>query len=170
MHARKCQNQVLTCICTLFRAVHLDPESPCWLLWISIRLDFTSSFQELFCSYSKVLLCFRAYQSLSTFKGRKAWIPHHFLFRLRLCPERRFVMTLGYHSSSIISTFYGSFAFTPFCFLQQASVLSSARREELRRMQEESEKLKANPLLWLVSPHVKVSAFIVLRFFYSITI
>ncbi|CAH1396808.1 unnamed protein product [Nezara viridula] len=39
---------------------------------------------------------------------------------------------------------------------EEVSVLSSARREELRRMQEESEKLRANPLLYLVSPHVKV--------------
>ncbi|KAL1124100.1 hypothetical protein AAG570_001870 [Ranatra chinensis] len=38
---------------------------------------------------------------------------------------------------------------------EEVSVLSSARREELRRMQEEAEKLKANPLLYLVSPHVK---------------
>lgn len=36
------------------------------------------------------------------------------------------------------------------------SVLSSARREEVRRMQDEAEKLRANPLLYLVSPHVKV--------------
>lgn len=39
---------------------------------------------------------------------------------------------------------------------EEVSVLSSARREELRKMQEESEKLRANPLLYLVSPHVKV--------------
>ncbi|XP_066900971.1 junctophilin-1 isoform X2 [Halyomorpha halys] len=38
---------------------------------------------------------------------------------------------------------------------EEVSVLSSARREELRKMQEESEKLRANPLLYLVSPHVK---------------
>lgn len=39
---------------------------------------------------------------------------------------------------------------------EEASVLSSARREELRRMTEEAEKLRANPLLYLVSPNVKV--------------
>uniref|UniRef100_A0A0A9WAQ6 3-hydroxyanthranilate 3,4-dioxygenase n=2 Tax=Lygus hesperus TaxID=30085 RepID=A0A0A9WAQ6_LYGHE len=38
---------------------------------------------------------------------------------------------------------------------EEVSVLSSARREEMRRMQEEAEKLRANPLLYLVSPHVK---------------
>ena len=40
---------------------------------------------------------------------------------------------------------------------EEVSVLSSARREEVRRQIEEAEKLKANPLLWLVSPQVKVS-------------
>lgn len=40
---------------------------------------------------------------------------------------------------------------------EEASVLSHARREELRRMNEEAEKLRANPLLYLVSPGVKVS-------------
>lgn len=39
---------------------------------------------------------------------------------------------------------------------EEVSVLSSARREEMRRMQDEAEKLRANPLLYLVSPHVKV--------------
>lgn len=39
---------------------------------------------------------------------------------------------------------------------EEVSVLSSARREEVRRMQDEAEKLRANPLLYLVSPHVKV--------------
>uniref|UniRef100_A0A1B6LRJ6 Junctophilin n=1 Tax=Graphocephala atropunctata TaxID=36148 RepID=A0A1B6LRJ6_9HEMI len=38
---------------------------------------------------------------------------------------------------------------------EEASVLSSARREELRRMTEEAEKLRANPLLYLVSPNVR---------------
>uniref|UniRef100_A0A1B6CE10 Junctophilin n=1 Tax=Clastoptera arizonana TaxID=38151 RepID=A0A1B6CE10_9HEMI len=38
---------------------------------------------------------------------------------------------------------------------EEVSVLSSARREELRRMNDEAEKLRANPLLYLVSPHVK---------------
>ncbi|KAI5737661.1 hypothetical protein M8J76_015526 [Diaphorina citri] len=38
---------------------------------------------------------------------------------------------------------------------EEASVLSSARRHELRRMAEENERLRANPLLYIVSPHVK---------------
>lgn len=41
---------------------------------------------------------------------------------------------------------------------EEVSVLSSARREEMRRLQEENERLRANPLLYLVSPHVKVSS------------
>lgn len=40
---------------------------------------------------------------------------------------------------------------------EEVSVLSSARREEIRRLQEENERLRANPLLYLVSPHVKVT-------------
>jgi junctophilin len=39
---------------------------------------------------------------------------------------------------------------------EEVSVLSSARREEVRRQVEEAERLRANPLLYLVSPHVKV--------------
>lgn len=39
---------------------------------------------------------------------------------------------------------------------EEVSVLSSARREEVRRMQDQAEKLRANPLLYLVSPQVKV--------------
>ncbi|GBP86668.1 hypothetical protein EVAR_60519_1 [Eumeta japonica] len=39
---------------------------------------------------------------------------------------------------------------------EEVSMLGSARREEVRRMHEESEKLRANPLLYLVSPQVKV--------------
>ncbi|CAH0725905.1 unnamed protein product, partial [Brenthis ino] len=38
---------------------------------------------------------------------------------------------------------------------EEVSALGSARREEVRRMHEESEKLRANPLLYLVSPQVK---------------
>lgn len=38
---------------------------------------------------------------------------------------------------------------------EEVSVLSSARREEMRRMEEENERLRANPLLYLVSPHMK---------------
>lgn len=40
---------------------------------------------------------------------------------------------------------------------EEVSALGSARREEVRRMHDESEKLRANPLLYLVSPQVKVS-------------
>lgn len=39
---------------------------------------------------------------------------------------------------------------------EEVSVLSSARREEIRRVEEENERLRANPLLYLVSPHMKV--------------
>lgn len=39
---------------------------------------------------------------------------------------------------------------------EEVSMLGSARREELRRMADESERLRANPLLYLVSPQVKV--------------
>lgn len=39
---------------------------------------------------------------------------------------------------------------------EEVSMLGSARREEVRRMIDESEKLRANPLLYLVSPQVKV--------------
>ncbi|KAL1458235.1 hypothetical protein WDU94_008398 [Cyamophila willieti] len=38
---------------------------------------------------------------------------------------------------------------------EEASVLSSARRHEIRRAAEENERLRANPLLYIVSPHVK---------------
>jgi junctophilin len=39
---------------------------------------------------------------------------------------------------------------------EEVSLLSSARREEVRRMQEENDRLRQNPLLYLFSPHVKV--------------
>jgi hypothetical protein len=39
---------------------------------------------------------------------------------------------------------------------EEASVLSSARREEIRRQIEEAERYRANPLLYFVSPQVKV--------------
>ncbi|OAD58601.1 hypothetical protein WN48_10687 [Eufriesea mexicana] len=39
---------------------------------------------------------------------------------------------------------------------EEVSVLSSMRREEIRRQIDESERLRANPLLYLVSPQVKV--------------
>ncbi|XP_068621251.1 junctophilin-2 isoform X1 [Battus philenor] len=38
---------------------------------------------------------------------------------------------------------------------EEVSALGSARREEVRRIHEETEKLRANPLLYLVSPQVK---------------
>ncbi|XP_025835442.1 uncharacterized protein LOC108734783 isoform X2 [Agrilus planipennis] len=38
---------------------------------------------------------------------------------------------------------------------EEVSYLGSMRREEVRRMNEEREKLRANPLLYLVSPQVK---------------
>ncbi|XP_037034029.1 uncharacterized protein LOC119072829 isoform X4 [Bradysia coprophila] len=38
---------------------------------------------------------------------------------------------------------------------EEVSALGSARREEVRRQIENSERLKANPLLYLVSPPVK---------------
>lgn len=40
---------------------------------------------------------------------------------------------------------------------EEVSVLGSARREEVRRQKDESERYRANPLLYLVSPQVKVS-------------
>lgn len=43
---------------------------------------------------------------------------------------------------------------------EEVSALGSARREEVRRIHEESEKLRANPLLYLVSPQVKVRQFL----------
>lgn len=42
---------------------------------------------------------------------------------------------------------------------EEVSALGSARREEVRRQIENSERLRANPLLYLVSPQVKVSNF-----------
>lgn len=39
---------------------------------------------------------------------------------------------------------------------EEVSALGSARREEIRRQIELSDRLKANPLLYLVSPQVKV--------------
>ncbi|EGI64642.1 hypothetical protein G5I_06831 [Acromyrmex echinatior] len=38
---------------------------------------------------------------------------------------------------------------------EEVSFLSSMRREEIRRQVDESERLRANPLLYLVSPQVK---------------
>lgn len=42
---------------------------------------------------------------------------------------------------------------------EEVSAMGSARREEVRRQFENSERLKANPLLYLVSPQVKVRSF-----------
>lgn len=39
---------------------------------------------------------------------------------------------------------------------EEVSYLGSARREEVRRQIDERERLRANPLLYLVSPQVKV--------------
>ena len=39
---------------------------------------------------------------------------------------------------------------------EEASVLSSQRREEVRRQAEEAERYRANPLLYFCSPQVKV--------------
>lgn len=39
---------------------------------------------------------------------------------------------------------------------EEVSYLGSARREEIRRQADEKERLRANPLLYLVSPQVKV--------------
>lgn len=39
---------------------------------------------------------------------------------------------------------------------EEVSALGSARREEIRRQIENTERLRANPLLYLVSPQVKV--------------
>lgn len=39
---------------------------------------------------------------------------------------------------------------------EEVSYLGSARREEVRRQVDERERLRANPLLYLVSPQVKV--------------
>jgi len=40
---------------------------------------------------------------------------------------------------------------------EEVSILSSLRREEIRRQIDESERLRANPFLYLISPQVKVS-------------
>lgn len=40
---------------------------------------------------------------------------------------------------------------------EEVSALGSARREEVRRQIENTERLKANPLLYLISPQVKAS-------------
>ena len=40
---------------------------------------------------------------------------------------------------------------------EEVSVLGSARREEIRRQKDDAERYRANPLLYLVSPQVKVN-------------
>lgn len=49
---------------------------------------------------------------------------------------------------------------------EEVSALGSARREEVRRQIETSERLKANPLLYLVSPQVKVRFHVVCELSY----
>ncbi|XP_052903526.1 uncharacterized protein LOC128310835 isoform X2 [Anopheles moucheti] len=38
---------------------------------------------------------------------------------------------------------------------EEVSILGSARREEVRRLRDEQERLRVNPLLYLVSPQVR---------------
>ena len=40
---------------------------------------------------------------------------------------------------------------------EEISVLSSARREEIRRQLEEAERYRANPILYILNPHIRVS-------------
>lgn len=51
---------------------------------------------------------------------------------------------------------------------EEVSALGSARREEVRRQIENSERLKANPLLYLVSPQVKVIFIFISIYYFSI--
>lgn len=54
---------------------------------------------------------------------------------------------------------------------EEVSALGSARREAVRRQIEMNEKLKANPLLYLVSPQVKVSIILnLMKFKFSLTL
>ena len=39
---------------------------------------------------------------------------------------------------------------------EEISVLSSARREEIRRQLDEAEKYRANPILYIFNPHIRV--------------
>lgn len=51
---------------------------------------------------------------------------------------------------------------------EEVSALGSARREEVRRQIENTERLRANPLLYLVSPQVKVRTdFLFFNFFFK---
>merc|ERR1719479_377445 len=38
---------------------------------------------------------------------------------------------------------------------EEISVLSSARREEIRRQLEEAERYRANPVLYILNPHIR---------------
>ena len=40
---------------------------------------------------------------------------------------------------------------------EEISVLSSARREEIRRQLEEADRYRANPVLYILNPHIRVS-------------
>ena len=40
---------------------------------------------------------------------------------------------------------------------EEISVLSSARREEIRRQLDEAERYRANPILYIFNPHIRVS-------------
>lgn len=40
---------------------------------------------------------------------------------------------------------------------EEISVLSSARREEIRRQLEEADRYRANPILYILNPHIRVS-------------
>ena len=48
---------------------------------------------------------------------------------------------------------------------EEISVLSSARREEIRRQLEEAERYRANPVLYILNPHIRVSLQLVQRMF-----
>ena len=48
---------------------------------------------------------------------------------------------------------------------EEISVLSSARREEIRRQLEEAERYRANPVLYILNPHIRVSLYLVQRMF-----
>ena len=45
---------------------------------------------------------------------------------------------------------------------EEISVLSSARREEIRRQLDEAERYRANPVLYIFNPHIRVSIMIML--------
>ena len=45
---------------------------------------------------------------------------------------------------------------------EEISVLSSARREEIRRQLDEAERYRANPVLYIFNPHIRVSIIIML--------